>query len=61
MAVTLPFADMPKYLDYLVGRPTDGRGRVEMQHIEALTHVAGGPPPVNATGSELTTSAATPH
>lgn len=50
MAVTLPFADMPTYLGYLLGRLTAGGGRVETRHIETLADLAGGPPIVNATG-----------
>jgi len=50
MAVTLPFADMPTYLGYLLSRLTAGGGRLETRHVNALTDLVGGPPLVNATG-----------
>jgi len=50
MAVTLPFADMPTYLGYLLSRLTAGGGRLETRHVTALSDLAGGPPLVNATG-----------
>lgn len=50
MAVTLPFADMPTYLDYLHRRFLAAGGRFELRHVNSLTDLAGGPPLINATG-----------
>lgn len=52
MMVTLPFADMPVYLQYLQRRLTAGGGRLEIERVEDLADLAReGRVLVNATGT----------